>query len=150
VAQFDGGIRGGNPGGQPTYGVSFTCKDKIIHECSGIITDPDLPLTNNVAEWMGMKAALMYAYMWKEDWKELEIRGDSQLVINQMSGVYAVNSDHLKPIHASCLKIYEALRFKGNVVRFKWNRRDKNKRADLLAGKAYDVYEGVDATVIDI
>ncbi len=142
IAQFDGGVRGGNPGGQPTYGVSFTYEDRIVHECCGIVTDPDLPLTNNVAEWMGMKAALMYAYMWKEDWEELEIRGDSQLVINQLSGVYVVNSDHLKPIHKACMKIYDALNFRGNIVLLKWNIRNKNKRADQLAGEAFDNYGG--------
>lgn len=141
IAQFDGGMRGGNPGGQPTYGVSFTHDNRIIHECLGIVTDPSLPLTSNVAEWIGMKVTMMYAYMWRDDWDTLTIRGDSQLVILQMTGEYCVNCDHLKPIHLSCSKIYETLRLNGNTVEFKWNRREKNKRADLLAGRAYKSYK---------
>jgi ribonuclease HI len=141
VGQFDGGIRGGNPGGLPTYGVSFTWKDQIIHEIYGVVT-ADLPATNNVAEWTGMKVLLMTAWMFRHDWGKLIVCGDSQLVIKQLTGEYQVNSDHLKPIHGACIRIYEGLRHGGNTVEFKWNRRDKNERADELAGRAYDEYSG--------
>lgn len=144
VGQFDGGIRGGNPGGLPTYGVSFTWKDRIIHEIAGVVTE-DLPPTNNVAEWVAMKVLLITAYMFRENWGRLIVRGDSQLVIRQITGEYCVNSDHLKPMHSSCLLIYEKLRHYGNIVEFKWNRREKNKRADELARGAFDLYDIIEA-----
>lgn len=138
TAEFDGGIRGGNPGGIPTYGVTFYDAYRTLHEVYGTVTG-DLPPTNNVAEWSAMKVLLAHAWLWRECWDKLVIKGDSQLVIRQLSGEYQVNSEHLKPIYTKCRGIYGAL-MDQQEIELVWNRRAHNMRADKLAGQAYTLH----------
>lgn len=63
------------------------------------VTEPipfGLPHTNNVGEYLALIRGLKRAL--EEDVKELEILGDSQLVIYQVLGMYKVRKPHLKPL----------------------------------------------------
>ena len=136
--RFDGGIRGGNPGGIPTYGVEI--KDgngTVLHTMSGIVHTEHL--TNNVAEWSALRNALAIAWMNRTEFTMLVIIGDSELVIKQLTGEYSVNADHLKPLHQSCQQILHKLI--DHTIELHWNRREKNEEADALAEQAHKVYK---------
>ncbi|EQD47952.1 ribonuclease H [mine drainage metagenome] len=58
-----------------------------------------------------------------------EIRGDSQLVIRQSTGEYAVRTAHLKPLHLRLMELTRGF----DRVRFRWVPREQNQRADGLS-----------------
>lgn len=137
TANFDGGIRGGNPGGLPSYGIVIADEVGIVLELSGVL--PSAKKTNNVAEWEAMRMTLVNCWALQHQWDELIVVGDSQLVIKQLNGEYAVNADHLKDIHNICTGILKKMRIVKEVV-VEWSGRETNERADELAGKAYERY----------
>ncbi|MCX9025299.1 MAG: ribonuclease HI family protein [Candidatus Methanoperedens sp.] len=124
---FDGACRG-NPGPMAIGVVLMENGKKLdeISKCLGIGT-------NNIAEWSalieGLKLAAAHGCM------ELEVRGDSQLVIKQISGQYRVKSDNLIPL------FNEAKKLCGNFkeIDFKWIKREDNARTDALSNYALDM-----------
>jgi ribonuclease HI len=54
--------------------------------------------TNNVAEYQGLLAALLYAAA--TGYKRLEIRSDSELMVRQIQGVYRVRDRELSRLYA--------------------------------------------------
>lgn len=88
--------------------------------------------TNNIAEWSalieGLKMALAHGC------RELEVRGDSQLIIRQITGRYSVKSENLIPLYE------EAKRLSSNFekIRFKWVKREDNALTDALSNMALD------------
>jgi len=136
---FDGGIRGGNPGGLPTYGVRIlNGHGQIIHTIYGV--SQSKILTNNVAEWEAVKNALLFLWSYRNDFKTLDIRGDSQLVIRQLTGEYEVNAEHLKPIYIFCKRLIKNFQSANIYVTMNWYGRDYNQSADKLAEEAYHTY----------
>ncbi len=83
--------------------------------------------TNNEAEYTGLILGLNAAL--KQGITELQVRGDSQLVIYQMQGKYKVNSPKLAPLY-QCATTLAA---KFTSIGFEHVYRDKNKRADALS-----------------
>lgn len=63
----------------------------------------------------------------------LNIKGDSQLVIYQLTGKYQVKKDTLKPYHAKCHAILKDI----DVWQATWVRREFNEYADKLGEKHY-------------
>ena len=127
TAYTDGGSRG-NPG-PAGYGVVVVGDDgEVVAELKGALG----VTTNNVAEYEGLLAALRYAI--EQGYRELRVRSDSLLLVQQMKGVYRVKHPGLQPLHqeASCL----AARV-GRVV-FEHVARSLNARADALANQAMD------------
>jgi ribonuclease HI len=126
VAHIDGGSRG-NPG-PAGYGV------RIEHDAGNVeeIKESLGITTNNVAEYRGLLAALMWAV--KTGIGRLHIRSDSELLVKQMRGEYRVKSPGLQPLWE------EARRLAGQIgdVRFEHVRRELNKEADRLANEAMD------------
>ncbi len=126
VLYFDGACRG-NPGPMG-IGVVLLENGKKVKEISKFIGKG----TNNIAEWsaliQGMKLALSHGC------RELEVRGDSQLIIRQITGRYRVKSQNLIPLYE------EANRLSGsfNKITFKWVRRDDNISTDALSNRALD------------
>lgn len=92
--------------------------------------------TSNVAEYAGFIYGLTKVTSLLEPGEPLKIFGDSQLVINQVSGTYKVKADHLKPLCELAKDRIEALKQDGHEVTLQWIRRDGNKQADHLASKA--------------
>lgn len=91
------------------------------------VTLPMNQATNNEAEYMGLIAGLEKAQ--ELGLSELEIKGDSQLVVNQMKGEYQVKSDNLLPLHqqaTSLLNEFESV----NLTCIK---RDENHLANQAA-----------------
>jgi len=66
--------------------------------------------------------------------RQVEVYGDSELVIKQMKGQYKVKNEGLKPLFEQARALAE--RF--SRVRFTHVRREENKLADKLYNRAID------------
>ena len=83
--------------------------------------------TNNVAEYSGLICGLEEAV--RQNIKQLSIKGDSELVIKQVNGVYKVKS----PAMISMYTRVKELQKNFERIEFVHVYRDKNKRADELS-----------------
>ena len=88
--------------------------------------------TNNEAEYAGLLLGLEHAI--KLEPSHLSIRADSELMVRQLKGVYAVKAAHLRPLHARALALLGAVA----AWDAKHVPRAQNKRADQLANEAID------------
>jgi len=127
VAYIDGGARG-NPG-PAGYGVRVERGDGTLIEEFG---DSIGVATNNVAEYRGLLAALEWAKTHGE--REVHVRSDSLLLVQQMKGVYKVKNEGLRPLHA---KAQQLARDIGRVT-LEHVGRSSNAHADRLANAAMD------------
>ena len=90
--------------------------------------------TNNVAEYTAIIKAL--EWLLENNYnnnQEIVIRGDSQLVINQINGKYKVKAVKIIPLYQKV----KSLISKFQDIKIEWIPRDKNKEADKLSNKAY-------------
>ena len=127
---FDGGSRG-NPG---ICGCGFVIymNDELISQDSCVISENN---TNNYAEYMALILGLTKA---KElNIKKLFVKGDSKLVINQVTNKFNVKSENLKDLYAEAKMLI--LYF--DSITFEHVKRNLNKVADKLANHAMDLYE---------
>jgi broad specificity phosphatase PhoE/ribonuclease HI len=128
IVEADGGSRG-NPG-PAAYGSLLRDAD------SGEIIATDAQAigvaTNNVAEYRGLIAGLALANEHAPD-ADLEVRMDSKLVIEQMSGRWKVKHPDMKPL------VQEAQQAVGErPVIWTWIPREQNKAADALLNAVLD------------
>ena len=133
VVEADGGARG-NPG-PAGYGalVRDGETDAVLAERSGALG----VTTNNVAEYTGLIEGLTAAA--DTGAREVVVRMDSKLVIEQMSGRWQIRHAGLRPLAAQAAAL--ASRF--DEVRFEWVPRERNRHADALANRAMDAAAGV-------
>ncbi|SDK69201.1 probable phosphoglycerate mutase [Actinopolyspora mzabensis] len=128
IVEADGGSRG-NPGAAGYGAVVRDAADgRVLAERSDGLGET----TNNVAEYRGMIAGLEAAL--ELGAAEAEIRLDSKLVVEQMSGRWRVKNPVLQPLAAEARKLVS--RF--TSARFEWIPRERNKHADRLANEAMD------------
>lgn len=131
--QFDGGVLPKNPGGTAIGSWVVYDKDgKVVKEgaqveCKGPTA------TNNIAEWAGLLHGLEAVRELTGGKCILNIKGDSQLVIYQLTGKYQVKKDTLKPYHAKCHEILKDI----DVWQATWVRREFNEYADKLGEVHY-------------
>jgi len=129
-ANIDGGSRG-NPG-PAAYGVVIRdAKGEIVAKLKKYIGR----MTNNVAEYYGLIAAL--DYMQSQGIKALRIESDSELLVKQMRGQYKVRSPELQPLYERARKMAAAL----ESFRIDHVYREQNREADALANQAMDEVE---------
>lgn len=126
VAHIDGGSRG-NPG-PAGYGVHIEQPDGGVVELKEALGTA----TNNVAEYRGLIAALVWAG--QHGIGTLHVRSDSQLLVRQMRGEYRVKHPGLQPLHDEARRLVRQI---GRVT-FEHVRREHNKDADRLANEAMD------------
>lgn len=127
TAFFDGGARS-NPG-PAGYGVY------IVDDLGNVLAELHGSLgvnTNNVAEYNGLIAALTWAV--EHDVREITVKGDSLLIIEQMRGNYKVKNEGLKPLHMQARMLVMQI---GNV-KFEHVPREQNKDADRLSNVGMD------------
>lgn len=127
TAYFDGGARG-NPG-PAGYGVH------IVDDQGNVLSEQHGSLgiaTNNVAEYRGVIAALQWAV--EHDVKSFTVRGDSQLIVEQMRGNYKVKNEGLKPLYLQARMLVMQI----GDVRFEHVPREQNKDADRLSNLGMD------------
>lgn len=87
-------------------------------------------MTNNVAEYTAAIKAVEKAK--SLGFRRLDIRGDSQLAIKQMNGVFAVRSPRIVPLYRRLCQLVQGLN-----VTFDWVPREQNEEADQLSKKAF-------------
>ena len=129
--EADGGSRG-NPG-PSGYGavVLDPVTRAVLRECAAAIG----VATNNVAEYGGLIAGLPAARELGAD--EVEVRMDSKLVVEQMSGRWQVKHPSMKPLAQQALALVREFA----SVDFGWIPRAQNSLADALANAAMDAAE---------
>ncbi|BCJ60986.1 bifunctional RNase H/acid phosphatase [Micromonospora endophytica] len=140
LVEADGGARG-NPG-PAGYGavVRDSATGAVLAERSEAIGTA----TNNVAEYRGLIAGLTAAAELGAD--EVQVKMDSKLVVEQMSGRWQIKHPGLRPLAA------EAARLVGRftAVRFEWIPRDRNTHADALANAAMDAAAAAGVATADV
>jgi ribonuclease HI len=132
TANIDGAARG-NPG-PAAYGVVLRRPDGQTLESLGKYIGR---LTNNAAEYYALIAALDYAAA--NGLKRLRVESDSQLIVNQMKGLYKVKHPDLRPLHERAKK--QAARLEAFSIQYV--PRERNRAADALANAALDSTSGV-------
>jgi broad specificity phosphatase PhoE/ribonuclease HI len=132
MIEADGGSRG-NPG-PSGYGavVREHPTGEILLERYGSLG----VTTNNVAEYTGLIEGLRAAAELKA--ARVDVRMDSKLVIEQMSGRWQIKNPGLRPLAAEAAALVK--RF--DEVTFDWIPRERNKAADALANRAMDEAAG--------
>ncbi len=133
IVEADGGSRG-NPG-PAGYGALVRDVETgiVLAERSESIGTA----TNNVAEYNGLIAGLRAAAE-IDPRADVEVRMDSKLVIEQMSGRWKVKHPDMKPLAQTAA---EAARSFSRVT-YTWVPREQNKHADRLANEAMDAATG--------
>jgi acyl dehydratase/ribonuclease HI len=132
TANIDGAARG-NPG-PAAYGVVVRRPDGTTHESLGKYIGRH---TNNVAEYYALIAALDYAAA--SGIKRLRVYSDSQLIVNQIKGLYKVKHPDLRPLHERAKKQAASL----ESFTIQYVPREQNRDADDLANAALDNTSGV-------
>ena len=139
LIEADGGSRG-NPG-QAAYGavlMDAETREVIAEraECIGIAT-------NNVAEYRGLIAGLeLFNELAPE--ADLEVRMDSKLVVEQMSGNWKIKHPDMKPLAMA------AHRLAPFGTTYTWIPREQNKHADRILNEALDGKRTASEPVEDI
>ncbi len=129
IVEADGGSRG-NPG-PAAYGALV--RDAETGEVLREIAEHLGTATNNVAEYRGLIAGLRAAREIDPD-AEVEVRMDSRLVVEQVTGRWKVNNPGLRPLVAEARQIYPV----PGQVTFTWVPREANQDADRLVNQALD------------
>lgn len=133
---FDGSCGPKNPGGTAAYG--FTLYRGFEHVTDGFATIGTGPLmSNNLAEFAGVAAGMeAFATHYKGGGAQLNIRGDSKLVINIMSKVWKARPDKLYwPAYSEADRVVRGIRQRGAHVSFDWIPRELNTQCDELSKK---------------
>jgi ribonuclease HI len=133
IVEADGGSRG-NPGpaGYGAVVLDADTEEVLAERAEGLGIS-----TNNVAEYQGLIAGLRAAIDLGAT--EVEVRMDSKLVVEQMSGRWQVKHPAMKPLALEAGGLVREL----GSVRFGWVPRARNSRADALANRAMDEQAGV-------
>jgi ribonuclease HI len=135
VVYFDGLCEPVNPGGVAAYGFVVYRDGERLHAGRGIAGAGYLgdDVTNNVAEYTALIKALEWLVEKGFSKEELLVRGDSQLVIRQLKGEYAVRSPRITPLYARVRGLLQSFR----SVKLEWVPRELNAEADTLSRVAY-------------
>jgi probable phosphoglycerate mutase len=131
IIEADGGSRG-NPGlaGSGAVVINADTGDILVEVARFIGV-----ATNNVAEYLALKAGLEAAFSLNADARVL-VRMDSKLVIEQMAGRWKIKHPDMIQLGAEVQAIA-----RGKQIRWQWIPREENSRADALANKAMDERE---------
>jgi ribonuclease HI len=127
ILYADGGSRG-NPG-------PSACGYVLLDKNEEVLIDKGVYLgitTNNQAEYQGLKNGLEEAH--KMGARQVDVRLDSMLVVNQMKGIFKVKNRDLWPIHQAVVEMVGTF----EKVTFTHVPRELNKLADSAVNRALD------------
>jgi probable phosphoglycerate mutase len=129
IVEADGGSRG-NPG-PAGYGALVRDADsgRVLAERAASVGRA----TNNVAEYGGLVAGLQAA-LDLDPTARVEVRMDSKLVVEQMSGRWKIKHPDMQQLALQAQKLARQL----GDVRYTWVPRAQNGAADALANSAMD------------
>lgn len=126
--EADGGARG-NPG-PAAYGAVVLRDGELVRELAGGLG----VATNNVAEYRSLIAALEWIAADAGGRPALiEVRMDSKLVVEQMSGRWKIKHPDMRQLALRARAAYPQDR-----VRYQWVPRAENLRADGLVNEVLD------------
>jgi probable phosphoglycerate mutase len=128
VVEADGGSRG-NPG-PAGYGSLVRDADslQVLAREAGALG----VASNNVAEYSGLVAGLRLAVALDPDCT-IEVRMDSKLVVEQMSGRWQIKHEAMRRLAREARSVVDPAR-----VSYTWIPREQNRDADQLANEAMD------------
>jgi broad specificity phosphatase PhoE/ribonuclease HI len=127
AVEADGGSRG-NPGPAGYGAVVLSPTGEVLAEAAEAIGRA----TNNVAEYRGLIAGLDAALALGAT--HVDVRMDSKLVVEQMSGRWQIKHPDMKPLALQAKSLVRQF----EKVTFAWIPRERNKHADRLANEAMD------------
>lgn len=122
---IDGASRG-NPGPAAAGIIIFSSENKKIKEISETLG----LATNNQAEYLALIRALIEAQ--KLGAREIEVFSDSELLVNQVKGLYKVRDENLKTLFKIAVWLKSDLKFSIHHIR-----REQNTLADNLANESF-------------
>ena len=127
VVNVDGGARG-NPGPAAIGVVVRDSDGEVLGEVGERIGEA----TNNVAEYRALLRGIELAA--EHGATELELIGDSELVVRQVEGRYKVKNAGIKPLHAEVKGALQGI----DSWSIRHVRRAENADADRLVNQALD------------
>lgn len=132
-AWFDGACEPRNPGGHGAFGA-FILKDEkeiLLQESRYLGFGPGM--SNNVAEYSGFICIMEYLMENNCQHETVLIRGDSNLVVQQVAGRWKIKQGIYVPYAIKARSLY--LRFPGHIA-VKWIPREQNDKCDRLSKNA--------------
>ena len=118
ICYWDGAITK-NPGGEASSGYVIERNGcEIARECRFL----ESKSTVNRAEYLGLEVALHAAYQLRRTGEPIELRGDSQFVVNTVRGDWKMTKAHLIAVRDRCQELIRGL---GAIVA--WIPREQNK-----------------------
>jgi len=132
IVAADGGSRG-NPG---PAGYGAVVLDAATGEVLAELRESIGRATNNVAEYCGLLAGLREAARIAPG-AAVQVRMDSRLVVEQMSGRWKIKHPALLPLAEAARAAAASL----GPVTYSWVPRERNAHADRLANEAMDAGE---------
>jgi broad specificity phosphatase PhoE/ribonuclease HI len=136
VVEADGGSRG-NPG---PAGYGAVVKDAATDEVLAERQESLGVVTNNVAEYRGLIAGLAAAA--ELGASTVDVRMDSKLVVEQMSGRWKIKHPDMQPLAEQAKELAAGF----SRVKYEWIPRAQNSHADRLANAAMDAAAGKPVT----
>ncbi len=132
---FDGLCQPINPGGISCYAFVVKSGSRTVYSDYGVAGKPfSDDSTNNVAEYTALVKALQWLLENNLGSTKVEVKSDSQLIVNQLRGVYKVKAKRIISLYKQAL----LLKSKFQDIQIKWVPREENREADRLTSKAYN------------
>jgi ribonuclease HI len=134
----DGACEPVNPGGIATYGFVIFRSGERVESGFGTVEKEDT--SNNVAEYTAVIQALKRLLERGIRGEQVVFRSDSELLVNQLNGLYAVRAPRVVPLYEEAKALAARLEALGNRLQFFWIPRERNGEADELSKRAYQEY----------
>ena len=128
VRLYTDGAARGNPGPAGAGAVIVSPAGHVMAKVGKFLGES----TNNVAEYTGLLLGLKRARAMGI--KELDVFSDSELLVKQIAGDYAVKAEHLKPLHEEALALLRGF----PDVHVTHIPREENAAADEMSNRAID------------
>jgi ribonuclease HI len=127
---FDGACEPKNPGGHMGWGMAVVEADTVLETESGY-QEAGPTTTNNVAEYLGVCMALRRAITAaRAGEREIAIRGDSKLVIEQLNGRWRARDGHYVQTMREAKALLDELQRLCPNVTLQWLPGSENVHAD--------------------
>lgn len=134
LVEADGGSRG-NPG---VGGYGALVRDARTGALLAERAEPLGKVSNNVAEYSGLIAGLRALLDLGVADAAVEVRMDSKLVVEQMSGRWKIKHQDMRRLAMDARRLIDQVQRAGGTVELTWVPRERNKAADALSNDAMD------------